>query len=108
MIEAIEVKTYHRWTTINGVAQMREVPLTPKLQEQINKDVALRNENQGYQPRWVFLDAPPSVELQGALDDARQLLAQQQEHDAVEAELQPVPDTRALHAHAAGDTAGDR
>ncbi|RWA76353.1 MAG: LysM peptidoglycan-binding domain-containing protein [Mesorhizobium sp.] len=71
VIEAIEVKTYHRWTTINGVAQMREVPLTPKLQEQINKDVALRNENQGYQPRWVFLDAPPSVELQGALDDAR-------------------------------------
>ncbi|RWM00972.1 MAG: LysM peptidoglycan-binding domain-containing protein [Mesorhizobium sp.] len=70
VIEAIEVKTYHRWTTINGVAQMREVPLTPKLQEQINKDVALRNENSGYQPRWVFLDAPPSAELQGALDDA--------------------------------------
>ncbi|MGX9147819.1 LysM peptidoglycan-binding domain-containing protein [Mesorhizobium sp. 128a] len=69
-IEAIEVKTYHRWTTINGVAQMREVPLTPKLQEQINKDVALRNENPGYQPRWVFLDAPPSAELQRALDDA--------------------------------------
>ncbi|TJW34972.1 MAG: hypothetical protein E5V49_00115 [Mesorhizobium sp.] len=70
VIEAIEVKTYHRWTTINGVAQMREVPLTPKLQEQINKDVALRNENTGYQPRWVFLDAPPSAELQRALDDA--------------------------------------
>ncbi|TIU25730.1 MAG: hypothetical protein E5W38_28570, partial [Mesorhizobium sp.] len=70
-IEAIEVKTYHRWTTINGAAQMREVPLTPKLQEQINKDVALRNENSGYQPRWVFLDAPPSAELQRALDDAR-------------------------------------
>ncbi|MDX8534187.1 LysM peptidoglycan-binding domain-containing protein [Mesorhizobium sp. VK25A] len=70
VIEAIEVKTYHRWTTINGVAQMREVPLTPKLQEQINKDVALRNENPGYQPRWVFLDAPPSPELQGALDGA--------------------------------------
>ncbi|MER9828413.1 LysM peptidoglycan-binding domain-containing protein [Mesorhizobium sp. M0134] len=69
-IEAIEVKTYHRWTTINGVAQMREVPLTSKLQEQINKDVALRNENPGYQPRWVFLDAPPSAELQRALDDA--------------------------------------
>ncbi|RVC64685.1 LysM peptidoglycan-binding domain-containing protein [Mesorhizobium sp. M4B.F.Ca.ET.088.02.2.1] len=70
VIEAIEVKTYHRWTTINGVAQMREVPLTPKLQEQINKDVALRNENPAYQPRWVFLDAPPSAELQRALDDA--------------------------------------
>ncbi|RWC50602.1 MAG: LysM peptidoglycan-binding domain-containing protein [Mesorhizobium sp.] len=70
VIEAIEVKTYHRWTTINGVAQMREVPLTPKLQEQINKDVALRNENPGYQPRWVFLDAPPSADLQRALDDA--------------------------------------
>ncbi|AZO22752.1 LysM peptidoglycan-binding domain-containing protein [Mesorhizobium sp. M1E.F.Ca.ET.045.02.1.1] len=70
-IEAIEVKTYHRWTTINGAAQMREVPLTPKLQEQINKDVALRNGNSGYQPRWVFLDAPPSAELQRALDDAR-------------------------------------
>ncbi|MFD2055573.1 SH3 domain-containing protein [Mesorhizobium calcicola] len=70
VIEAIEVKTYHRWTTINGVAQMREVPLTPKLQEQINKDVALRNENPRYQPRWVFLDAPPSADLQRALDDA--------------------------------------
>ncbi|BCG93167.1 LysM peptidoglycan-binding domain-containing protein [Mesorhizobium sp. 131-2-1] len=70
VIEAIEVKTYHRWTTINGVAQMREVPLTPKLQEQINKDVALRDENPAYQPRWVFLDAPPSAELQRALDDA--------------------------------------
>ncbi|MER9654825.1 LysM peptidoglycan-binding domain-containing protein [Mesorhizobium sp. M0152] len=70
VIEAIEVKTYHRWTTINGVAQMREVPLTPKLQEQINKDVALRNENPAYQPRWVFLDAPPSADLQRALDDA--------------------------------------
>ncbi|RWE02820.1 SH3 domain-containing protein [Mesorhizobium sp.] len=71
VIEAIEVKTYHHWTTINGVAQMREVPLTPKLEEQISKDVALRNENPGYQPRWVFLDAPPSAELQGALNDAR-------------------------------------
>jgi hypothetical protein len=70
VIEAIEVKTYHRWTTINGVAQMREVPLTLKLQEQINKDVALRNDNPGYQPRWVFIDAPPSAELQRALDDA--------------------------------------
>ncbi len=70
VIEAIEVKTYHRWTTIKGVAQMREVPLTPKLQEQINKDVALRNENPKCQPRWVFLDAPPSAELQGALDQA--------------------------------------
>ncbi|TIX02736.1 MAG: hypothetical protein E5V46_32950, partial [Mesorhizobium sp.] len=50
---------------------MREVPLTPKLQEQINKDVALRYENPAYQPRWVFLDAPPSAELQQALDDAR-------------------------------------
>lgn len=69
-IEAIEVKTYHRWITTDGVAQAREVPLTPKLQEQVNKDVALRNENPGYQPRWVFLDAPPSAELQGALDQA--------------------------------------
>jgi len=70
VIEAIEVKTYHRWTTIDGTAEMREVPLTSKLQQQINKDVALHNENPGYQPRWVFLDAPPSAELQRALDDA--------------------------------------
>ncbi|WP_189354758.1 hypothetical protein, partial [Mesorhizobium sp. M2A.F.Ca.ET.039.01.1.1] len=27
-------------------------------------------ENPAYQPRWVFLDAPPSAELQRALDDA--------------------------------------
>lgn len=69
-IEAIEVKTYHRWITVDGTAQAREVPLSAKLQEQINKDVALRNDNPGYQPRWVFLDAPPSPELQRALDDA--------------------------------------
>ncbi|MCF6118253.1 LysM peptidoglycan-binding domain-containing protein [Mesorhizobium muleiense] len=69
-IEAIEVKTYNRWTTIDGDAQMREVGLTPALQEQINKDVALRNANPGYQPRWVFIDAPPSAQLQRALDDA--------------------------------------
>jgi LysM repeat protein len=69
-IEAIEVKTYHRWTTINGKGQMREVPLTAHLQQQINKDVALRASTPGYEPRWVFLDAPPSSELQKALDDA--------------------------------------
>ncbi|MET3581351.1 hypothetical protein ABID19_004397 [Mesorhizobium robiniae] len=69
--EAIEVKTYNLWTTISGTPQMREVPLTRDIQEQINKDVALSNSVPGYEPRWVFLDAPPSVELVQALNDAR-------------------------------------
>jgi hypothetical protein len=50
---------------------MREVPLTRDIQQQINKDVALRNRIPGYEPRWVFLDAPPSMELVQALNDAR-------------------------------------
>jgi hypothetical protein len=70
-MEAIEVKTYNLWTTISGAPHMREVPLTASIQEQINKDVALRNRIPGYEPRWVFLDAPPSAELVQALTDAR-------------------------------------
>ena len=70
-IEAIEVKTYHRWRTVNSVAEMREVPLSQHLRQQINKDIALRDKDPAYQPRWVFLDAPPSPELQNALNDAR-------------------------------------
>lgn len=70
-MEAIEVKTYNLWTTISGAPHMREVPLTSSIQEQINKDVALRNRIPGYEPRWVFLDAPPSAELVQALNDAR-------------------------------------
>jgi hypothetical protein len=70
-MEAIEVKTYNLWTTISGAPHMREVPLTATIQEQINKDVALRNKIPGYEPRWVFLDAPPSAELVQALTDAR-------------------------------------
>ena len=70
-MEAIEVKTYNLWTTVSGTPQMKEVPLTRNIQEQINKDVALRNRIPGYEPRWVFLDAPPSIELVQALNDAR-------------------------------------
>lgn len=70
-LSALEVKTWNRWTTVNGEPQQREVPLTPKLQEQINKDVAARESVPGYQPRWVFLDAPPSPQLLQALNEAR-------------------------------------
>jgi hypothetical protein len=62
-IIAAEVKTYGKWRTVNGVKQMKTVPLNKPIREQILKDVWLRNNVQGYDPRWIFLDAPPSSDL---------------------------------------------
>jgi hypothetical protein len=44
--------------------------LKDEIREQINKDVALRNENPLYQPLWSFLDARPSPELRSFLIQA--------------------------------------
>ncbi|MCV3242362.1 hypothetical protein [Mesorhizobium sp. ZC-5] len=67
---AVEIKAYGRWTSEDGEPTMRTVALTEQIQEQINKDIALRGAVPGYEPRWVFLGAPPSPALQRALDDA--------------------------------------
>lgn len=69
-IYAIEVKTYVRYRTVDGQPVFNTVPLSKEIQQQINKDIALRNTVPGYEPQWVFLGAPPSPELQKALDDA--------------------------------------
>jgi RHS repeat-associated protein len=57
-----EVKTYLGWRTVNGVAVRGEVPLKA-VQAQIAKDVWLRQNVRGYDPRWMFIDAPPSGAL---------------------------------------------
>jgi hypothetical protein len=65
-----EVKSYTRWITVEGQAQRSMVHLTDRIQEQINRDVWLRQNVHGYDPRWIFTDAPPSLELAQALRDA--------------------------------------
>jgi hypothetical protein len=67
----VEGKTYNRWLTVEGAAQEQSVPLTPRLQQQIFTDIWLRRNVPGYDPRWIFLDAPPSPELAGRLQRAR-------------------------------------
>jgi hypothetical protein len=47
------------------------VPLTTTIREQINKDVALRNADPNFDPRWIFTDAPPSPKLAAYLRQAR-------------------------------------
>ena len=58
---SVEVKMYKRWTTVSGIKTMKEVPLSETIRQQIHKDVWLRK--QGHDPRWIFIDAPPSKEL---------------------------------------------
>lgn len=67
---AVEIKAYGRWTTVEGEPVLETVPLSSEIQQQINKDIALRGSVPGYEPRWVFLGAPPSPALQQALDSA--------------------------------------
>lgn len=66
----IEVKTYMRWRTVNGVAVEGAVPLSNEIIEQVNKDVHLRKLNPGYDPRWIFLEAPPHPKLAAYLSHA--------------------------------------
>jgi hypothetical protein len=66
-----EVKSYRfGWITIEGKAQTNVVNLSTKIEQQIAKDVYLRNNVPGYDPRWIFTDAPPSEALRQALRDA--------------------------------------
>ena len=62
-ILAGEVKTYGQWRTVNGLPQQQTIQLTDQIRQQVLKDVWLRNNVPNYDPRWIFLDAPPSAEL---------------------------------------------
>ena len=66
---ANEVKTYQEWKTVNGQPVQSEVPLSPEIRSQIDKDVLLRQKDPNFDPRWHFLDAPPSIELRQYLND---------------------------------------
>ncbi|MGN8064570.1 LysM peptidoglycan-binding domain-containing protein [Ralstonia sp. 22111] len=62
-VQANEIKMYKQWTTINGQPTQQFVPLTEQIQQQALKDSWLQTNVRGYQPNWLFLDAPPSPEL---------------------------------------------
>ncbi|MCA9633521.1 MAG: hypothetical protein KC766_37985, partial [Myxococcales bacterium] len=60
----LEVKTYLRWRTVHGAPQRGAVPLSPEIQEQVLRDAWLQTHHPGgFDPRWVFIDAPPSQAL---------------------------------------------
>ncbi|MCX9012822.1 MAG: DUF4157 domain-containing protein, partial [Candidatus Methanoperedens sp.] len=63
-----EVKAWHRWVTVEGRAMQQTVPLTPQIEQQIQSDVWLRANVPGYDPRWIFADAPPSPDLAARLN----------------------------------------
>jgi len=66
---ANEVKTYKEWITINGQPTQQTVPLSDQIRQQILKDRWLRANVPGYDPRFIFLHAPPSAELSQHLTD---------------------------------------
>ncbi|MFI0779473.1 hypothetical protein ACH4SI_33210, partial [Streptomyces sp. NPDC021212] len=73
---AMEVKHYLEWRTVHlkdgGTRAVRgEVPLNDGIVKQINKDLTLRRLDPKFDPRWVFLHAPPSQELRNYLTQAR-------------------------------------
>ncbi|MFD6231087.1 hypothetical protein ACFWFZ_30125 [Streptomyces sp. NPDC060232] len=82
---AVEVKTYGPYRTItmkDGSTRsiVNEVPLKPAIKEQINKDIALRRLNPGYDPRWSFTHAGPSAELRKYLTDAKIIILEYGPH----------------------------
>ena len=60
---ASEVKMYQQWRAISRTFRKTPVPLTRQIREQILKDVWLRKNTPGFDPRWLFLDSPPSAQL---------------------------------------------
>ena len=73
---AVEVKMYQQYRSIEVAPgefapQKVEVPLSAHIKEQISKDVALRNADSGFDPRWEFQGAGPSQELRDYLTKAR-------------------------------------
>lgn len=75
-VTAVEVKMYGKYRTVtvadgSSIVHQVEVPLSPHIREQINKDVALARRHPGYDPRWEFLGAGPSQELRDHLTNAK-------------------------------------
>ncbi|MGW5213819.1 hypothetical protein ACWEQO_22115 [Streptomyces sp. NPDC004051] len=73
---AVEIKHYLSFRTIklaDGTNQVvkGQVPLSDGIKEQINKDLTLRRLDPSFDPRWVFMDAPPSQALRRYLIQAR-------------------------------------
>jgi len=73
---AVEVKMYQQYRNIEiapgeFAPQKVEVPLSDHIKLQINKDVALRNADSGFDPRWEFQGAGPSQDLRDYLTKAR-------------------------------------
>jgi hypothetical protein len=73
---AVEVKMYQQYRNIEVAPgqyapQKVDVPLSDHIRAQINKDVALRNADPGFDPRWEFQGAGPSQELRDYLTKAR-------------------------------------
>ncbi|MFE1029338.1 hypothetical protein ACFW5I_33150 [Streptomyces sp. NPDC058818] len=71
----VEVKHYLSFRTVNladGTNQVvkGQVPLSDGIKEQI-KDLTLRRLDPKFDPRWVFMDAPPSQALRNYLTQAR-------------------------------------
>ena len=63
----IEVKSYQGYI---GQGKVNEVPLSSNIQDQILKDVYLREADpKNYSPKWIFTDAAPSKELAKTLDN---------------------------------------
>lgn len=72
---AVEVKMYQQYRRVQlpdgeFANQKVEVPLSDDIRLQINKDVALRNADSSYDPRWEFQGAGPSQELRDYLTKA--------------------------------------
>jgi hypothetical protein len=72
---AVEVKMYQQYRSVQVAPgqyapQKVEVPLSDDIKAQINKDVALRNADSGYDPRWEFQGAGPSQDLRDHLTKA--------------------------------------
>jgi hypothetical protein len=70
----LEVKTYLRWRTVRSSTGARqavrnEVPLNTEIRQQIHKDLAIRSADPTFDPRWVFLDGPPSQALREYLSE---------------------------------------
>lgn len=58
----------HRFRLIRGSSRQTPVPLSKQIKIQILKDVWLRRNRRGFDPRWLFFDAPPSAELSKLLE----------------------------------------
>jgi len=62
---ANEIKTYQYYMRSGGE---NKVPLDARIHEQLERDLYLRDTVEGYDPRYLFLEAPPSPDLSRILE----------------------------------------